>query len=121
MGFFPGAIAALLAGNPLRASPLVYFDFLDDPVGVWTGYGRLSAEDGKTYSGLGELGSISGLESAIGAQAPDVTFSLSGVDPSIIIPTLNASDQVKDRPVIVYMQFFDDAWQTVDPPYAIWS
>jgi hypothetical protein len=119
MGYFPETKAAALAGSTVRASYLVHLDFLDDAQRIWLGHGMLSA-GGFTWSGLGELGSISGIESAIGGTAPVVTFGLSGVAPEIIAASLVSAAQAKGRDAAIYLQFFDEASQTLDSPYAVW-
>lgn len=120
MGYFPATIAAALAGSTVRHGVLVHFDFLTEPARLWLGHGLLSA-GGNEWRGLGELGSISGIESAIGGTAPVVTFGLSGVAPSIVSAALNSSDEVKGRDVTIFMQFFDEHMQTLDAPYSIWA
>lgn len=120
MAFFPETAAEALAGQTVRAAMLVHFDFLDDPMRVWQGFGALHTQDDEDWQGLGELGTIGGIESAIAGTSPQVTFSLSGVDPAIVAKTLASSDQVRGRDVTIYLQFFDDGWQTLDAPYALW-
>ncbi|MDP2358021.1 MAG: hypothetical protein Q8M31_18420 [Beijerinckiaceae bacterium] len=119
MGYFPETIAAALAGSTVRPGYLVHLDFLDDPQRLWLGHGLLEA-GGHTWSGIGELASISGIESAIGGTAPVVTFGLSGVSPAIIAASLVSASQAKGRDAAIYLQFFDEAGQTLDNPYAVW-
>jgi hypothetical protein len=120
MGYFNATIAAALAGRTVRMALLVHFDFATTPMRVWSGFGDLAA-GGYTWSGLGELGSISGIESAIGGTAPQVTFSMSGIDAAVVTATLNASDEVTGRDATIFAQFFDEDWQTLDSPYALWA
>jgi hypothetical protein len=119
MGHFPDTIAASLAGGVVRASYLVHLDFATNPQRLWLGHGLLSA-GGHIWSGLGEAASISGIESAIGGTAPVVTFGLSGVAPDIIAASLESSDEAKGRDASIFLQFFDEASQTLDNPFAIW-
>ncbi|PNG27000.1 hypothetical protein [Methylocella silvestris] len=119
MAFFVNTVAAYVSGQIVQAALLVAFEFADQTVRVWSGLGDLAA-GGETWSGIGELGSISNIESAIGDVAPQVTFSLSGVDPSLIAEALANSGNVKGRNVTVYLQFFDSAMQPLDCPYAIY-
>lgn len=120
MGFFTETIRAAASGRTVRAALLAHFDFLDEPTSVWRGYGTLVA-GGRDWSGLGELGDIDGLEQAIGTVAPQSTFTLSGVDPSIVTLARQQSDRVKGRSVTAYVQFFDTNDQTLDEPFAVWS
>lgn len=120
MSYFPETIQASLNGATIRASLLVFFDFKTAPMRVWQGFGDLSA-GGFTWKGIGDLGSVSGLESALGGTAPTTTFTLSGVKPETIATGLAAKDEVKGRRVTVFIQFFDADWQTYDSPYALYS
>lgn len=120
MAFFNATLAAVAAGRTVRASLLVFFDFLEDPMRVWPGSGPLIA-GGYEWSGLGEIGSIEGLEQAIGTVAPTTTFNLSGVSPEIVTLARQSSDRVKGRAAVVYIQFFDAEWQPLDQPYAVWT
>jgi hypothetical protein len=121
MGFFPNTVAESLAGNVVRCDLLAFFDFATTPMRLWQGFGPLHTNDGHDWQGIGQLGQIGDMESAIGGSAPQVTFTLSGVDPDIISDTVNASDEVKGRDVTVYMQFFDSDFQCLDNPYAVWA
>lgn len=119
MSYFPQTIAVYLAGSVVRQALLVHFDFLTRPMRLWLGHGTLDA-GGHEWSGLGEFGGISGIESAIGGTAPQVTFTLSGVEPKLVTAGLSASEEVKGRDATVFLQFFDDTLQPLDAPYAVW-
>lgn len=118
MPFFSETAAAALAGRTVRVAQLVFLDFTSQPMRLWLGRGRLIA-GGQEWSGLGELGSISGIEMPLGGTAPVTTLGLSGVDPDLVAKALDASAEVKGRAAIVSMQFFDEAWQVLDNPYAV--
>jgi len=120
MGYFVDTVAAYLAGQMVRAAWLVEFDFTSETMRLWQGFGDIVA-GGETWSGLGELGSISGLESPVNGNAPNVTFTLSGVSPDIVSKAVNSSAEVKGRPVTIFIQFFDASWQVLDAPYAIFA
>lgn len=121
MGYFTNAVAAALAGRSVNRAVLVHLDFRDEPMRVWGGFGTLDA-GGHTWSGLGQLGNIEGLESAFGGTAPVTTFTLSGVEPSLVIDALNSSDQVKGRDVTVFLQLFDvESEALLDSPFAIYG
>lgn len=120
MGYFPAATSALLAGQIVRCAVLVRFDFTTAPRNLWLGAGKLWA-GGEYWDGLGELGSVSGIESAIGGTAPVATFRLSGVDAALVPAALASATEVKGRDVTVYLQFFDDEQQTLDEPFSIYA
>jgi hypothetical protein len=119
MGYFPATEAAALAGQVVRMSLLVRFDFASQTIRLWQGYGDILA-GGETWSGIGELGSISGLQGLAGASAPAVTFMLSGVDPKLLAAAVGTPTEYKDRPVFVFVQFFDEDWATLDNPFPIY-
>lgn len=118
---FSDTVAAALSGATVRASLLCFMDFVGDPQRVWAGFGTLKTNDGAIWSGLGELGGVSGLSAAVGTTAAPMTLTLSGVKPDLLAIAVNSSNQVKGRTCIVSLQFFDDAWQPLDNPYAIRS
>jgi hypothetical protein len=120
-GFFPDTIASVLAGRTVRCDFLVLFDFAITPMRVWQGFGTLVTLDTNEWQGIGQLGQISDLESSIGGNSPQVTFTLSGVDTGIIADFLNGEDEVSNREVNVYMQFFDENFACLDNPYVVWT
>lgn len=120
MAFFSETAAVALAGGVVRVATLVRLDFASETMRLWAGFGQLAA-GGFTWSGLGELGTISGLEIPLGSTAPVTTLGLSGVEPALVAKALAASDEVKGRPAVISLQFFDEAWQVLDQPYAIMS
>lgn len=124
MGHFPQAIATKLSGREVGASLLTFADFREVPRRWWSGFGTLRA-GGHDWIGTGQLIAIEGLAQPIGTNAPKTTFTLSGVDATIVQMARQASDRVKDRRIRVYVQFFEihgpEEWAALDAPYAIWS
>lgn len=127
MGFFPETIAAKLAGREVAVALLCFMDFKDTPRRWWMGYGDLNA-GGHTWQGTGTFIEIDGLDQALGTVAPQTTFTLSGVDATVVTLARQSSARVKDRACQVYIQFFEIApggdqmpWAPLDEPYAIWS
>lgn len=118
MAFFNETVAAVAAGRTVRSSLLVFFDFEDEPKRLWPGNGPIM-HGGYQWQGIGQLGSIDGLDQAYGSSAPQMTFTLSGVDAGIVTLAREASDRVFGRDVVVYIGFFDEAWQALDAPYAV--
>jgi hypothetical protein len=128
MSLFPDTIAADLAGKKVQACFLVKFDFTSGPMNLWIGgNGRLKTNDGAEWQGLGQLGSISGVEQAVNGDAPEMSFSLSGVDAAILRMTRDEYEaEVKGRMVYVLVQFFGvadpadpDNQRPLDLPYPI--
>lgn len=120
MSYFPNTIAAVLSGNGVKAAFLVEFQFVSGTMGVWNGNGEMSS-GGRTFKGLRSLGQIDGLEQAVNGNAPQATFTLSGVDSTALAEEQGDPFDYVNRPVVVYLQFFNDDWTTLDSPYAIWG
>lgn len=105
MGIFDAAGAAALQGDTITGEILALFDFASAPQRVHSGFGPLSA-GGYVWQGMGGLGSVSDIESAVGGIAPVVTFTLSGVGPEIANDVVNARTEVKGRDCYVYLQLY---------------
>lgn len=126
MSFFPETIAAILAGRTVKMPYLVLFDFDGEPMRVWSGFGTITTAGALDWSGLGEMGSIQGLEQAINGEAPESTFVLSGVDANIVRLTREEfQEKAADRLARVYVQFTnaedDQPLELFDAPFALWS
>lgn len=119
MPIFSETAAAVLNGGTVTAAPLVRLDFASGIFRAWQGFGDIEA-GGETWRGAGELGTITGLEAAIGATAPQVVFGMSGLTPELVNAMLNASDEARDRAVRVYLQVFNqETWAPLDSPVLI--
>lgn len=117
--FFSDTVTAALGGATVRAGLLCFMDFVGDPRRVWGGFGTLKTNDGNSWSGLGEFGSVSGLSAAIGTNAQSMTLTLSGVDSDLVSLAANSAAKVKGQAAALYLQFFDENWKPLDNPYAI--
>lgn len=125
MSLFPETIEAALGGRTVRASFLVLFDFVTQPMRIWTGAGKI-VTGGEEWYGIGALGSISGLEQAVNGEAPQTTFVLSGINSEIMSLARNEwESEAKDRLAQVLIQFHneddDQPLELFDAPYAIWG
>ena len=113
------AIQNMLNGRIVRVGHLVEFQF-DSPKYLWNGSRTIITSDGKVWVGLGQLGSIDGLEEEDdNLQASDVRFSLSGVDDALLQAAV-AEDRSTyvGRLVLTKLHFFDEDWQLLDDPIA---
>lgn len=116
---FEPAIQEQLAGRLVRCDALVEFRFVSETVRVWNGFGPLQTIDGRVWSGLAEMGRISGLAQAINGKAPAQSFTLSGVDSTFAAKARADSAEYENRPVLVYLQFFDEKWACLGAPVAL--
>ncbi|WP_225205392.1 hypothetical protein [Novosphingobium huizhouense] len=128
MSLFPDTIAADLAGKVVQCCFLVKFDFTTEPVRLWIGgNGKLTTNDGQVWSGLGQFGAVSGVEQAVNGDAPEMSFTLSGIDAQIMRLAKDEFEaEVKGRLVYVLLQFFGvddpddpDNQRPLDLPYPI--
>ncbi len=115
---FPEAIRTMLAGKNVRRGRMVLFDFASGPLGVWQGFGTLQTKDGRVWYGVGQLGSISGVAQAINGSAPELRFTLSGVDETFAAKAKAEAAEYYNRSVTVFSQYFDEDWQCLDLPFA---
>ena len=129
MSFFPETIARHLAGGKVEAANLVLFDFTTTPMRVWKGGGQLTTNDGHQWMSVGTFGDMSGIEQAVNGQAPEATFTLSGLDEQLLGLAIDEfQTEVFGRTVQVLLQFFgvDDAddpgnQRCLDLPFPVWS
>jgi hypothetical protein len=116
---FPEMIRHQLEGGVVRRSKLVVFNFLSGPKRVWRGFGKLRTVGGAEWDGIGDLGTIQGLQQSINGEAVPQTFSLSGVNPDLLAKAIGDPGEFYLRPVIVFQQYFTDKWQVLDSPFAL--
>ncbi len=119
MAIFDAAGAAALRGLTITAEILTFFDFASAPQRIHAGFGTLRA-GGYDWQGLGGLGSVSDIESAVGGIAPVVTFTLEGVGPEVANDVVNAKTEVKGRDCAVYLQLYDPALNPLGAPYTLY-
>lgn len=77
----PAAILNALAGAEVEPFYAVEAQFDSGDVRVWSGYGD-RVIDTETYTGAGDLLSISGLEEVADLSAKQITISISGMNPN---------------------------------------
>ncbi|KQS86935.1 hypothetical protein [Rhizobium sp. Leaf383] len=115
---FSQTIEAQIASRVVRKSRLLELLFASARIGLWNGYGRLRTQDGKIWLGVGGAGRINGVAQSIKGSAPELKFTLSGVDETFASKAKGEAGEYYDRAAIVYDQFFDENWQCLDLPYA---
>jgi hypothetical protein len=95
----PSALLTSLSQPEVHPYYAVELDFDSAPIRLWTGYGERTIFS-NTYTGGGNLLTISGLEEASDLSAKGITLSLSGV-PSTLV-TLALSEPYQRRECKVY-------------------
>lgn len=129
MSLFPETIRTYLAGGKVQAAHLVSLHFASGSMRLWRGYDVLDTNDGASWSGLGEYGSIAGIEQAVDGRAPEATMTLSGVNAAIVTTMRDEFElEARGRLVQLHVQFFgvddpDDPGnqRCLDNPVPIWA
>lgn len=85
---------------------------------VWTGNGNLTYS-GDTYTGLGDLLSISEIQESSEIQATGITVSLTGAKTSLV--TLAKNQDYQGRPLTLYFGAFDAAGDLIADPMVAFS
>lgn len=127
MSLFPDTIAFSLAGGKVQCAALVRFDFASETMRLWRGNGVLRTNDGALWQGLGTFGGMSGIEQALNGQAPELNFTLSGIDADVMRLARDEFEaEVRGRMVRVLLQFFGvddpddpDNQRCLDNPFPI--
>ena len=120
---FSEAIAAQIAGRSVKMSPLLRLDFLSGTQRYWMGTGDLPA-GGHVWTGSKGLVDIGPVTAPVNGDAPEQTFTLSGVDEAFVTVATASKAEYYGRLCFIYFQFFDatdpNLWQSLDSPVAFW-
>ena len=92
----------VLRSGKVGGAALVHMAFRDSPQRWWGGFGDLDA-GGYRWKGLGDLISISPIETSYNLSANPVTFTVAAT-PEMLANAIRAKDRVRDRDVTVYLQ-----------------
>lgn len=106
MAEFPATIAAQLRGGTVRIADMVRFSFLSGEVRLWSGFSDLKDNNNEVWTGIGNLGQISGVIAGPGQGIDELTFVLFG-DTTMMAKFAGSVDETIGREVFVYQQFFD--------------
>lgn len=87
-------------------------------VRAWTGVGDLTW-NAQTWTGVGTLGSISGISENTDFSAQGLTFGLSGIPSSLI--SLALTEKYRGRPVTVHVLIMDETFANVLWSYQQWN
>lgn len=94
----------LLRNGNIGQAALVFMDFRNSPQRWWTGFGDLNVA-GQLWRGLGDLISISEIETSYQVSAQQVSFEVAATQEMLAL-ALDAKNRVRDRAVTVYLQLF---------------
>jgi len=117
---FGSTVVEMLAGRLVRAAYLIELEFTTETMCLWTGYWPIEAA-GRTWTGLGKVGSVSGLDLSPGMAQQPVTLTLSGIDTTIAARAKAHEDEVRGRRARIWLQYFDSSWQPLDQPWGLFA
>ena len=129
MSLFPETIRAYLGGAKVQAVHLISFAFASETMRFWKGDGVLETNDQALWLGLGQFGTIAGIEQAVDGRAPEATATLSGVTPEIVhLMRDEFQAEAQGRLVQLHVQFFGvddendpDNQRCLDLPVPLWA
>lgn len=104
-------IVSEITGATVYPVFLAQFEFDSGVLNLWTGYRNL-AIGGDIFVGAGELGSVTPTVETESLKAYGLSFSLSGIDTSIIATALSAPYQ--DRICTLWLGFMDTVGDYID-------
>lgn len=119
--FFTADQLAQLTATTVRVSLLVKFDFASGAQYAWNGYTELTV-GGNTYLPMCGMGQVDGLGLSTNGANDSVTVSVSGLPDQalgFLAKALEDTPLVDQQLLTVYLQLFDDEWQTVGNPIPI--
>jgi hypothetical protein len=114
----PSGTAEAAAAEQLSPITLAEFDFASGFVRVWAGFGSM-VWDGKTWNGIGFLGSVSRISETIELQAVGVEFELSGI-PADVLAIAN-TESWQGRACKVWFAALDANGALVGEPLQVFS
>lgn len=94
-----------LRSGHVGCTVLCQMDFRTNPQRWWAGYGDLTA-GGETYSGTGDVITISAMEFTYGMSAGMVRFTIPAASPTMIARCDNQRSEVNNRRCQIYYQLF---------------
>ena len=112
------AMSNALVADVVRPIYLVRMVFDSSDLNVWSGMGDLSY-GGETYTGLGDLLSISEIKETADVQATGMNVSLAGVKSSLV--TIAKDQDYQGRELTVHLGAFDSSGDLVSDPVIIFS
>lgn len=110
-------LTARMAAALKKRRPLALLAEIDHPSGIarfWTGIGKLSW-NGVTWTGSGQLGSVTPISHTTDLSITDIQFTMVGVDPSIVA---GLDDNVRNLAGNVWLACIEQG-QVVKDPYQI--
>ena len=110
--------ASATISTTVRPVIFVKVDYTDTPVYAHSDTGSLTFNN-ETFTGVGQLGSISGIEEQGELAVSGLTITLAGIDPSLLSQAMHTPHQ--GRPVYVWIGYLNENRRLVDTPHLIFK
>lgn len=104
--------------SQLSPALLVKFEFASGDVRFWTGYGS-KTYNSEEYTGIGDVMGVSTVEEVQDIRATSVTFTLSGLNSTVISAALQS--QYQGRAVTMWFAVLDSSGALIADPYELFS
>lgn len=114
---FTDAAAILLAGGSINIAVGVRLELPGETLNLAVGQGSIITNDGTRWDGLGDVGSIDGLDFGPRAATETIAMTLSGLNPELARLAREDASDIRGSRVGVYVMLFDKNWRPVDLPY----
>lgn len=106
------AMQAALAAGVFSTAVFVEIHFISGPVYLWSGVGP-RVWSGKTWVGVGALGSVSAIDEGASIEARGILLTLSGIDPTLL--PLVLEEFRPGLPALVHLGVFNGDALIADP------
>jgi hypothetical protein len=116
---FNDAIRAQLRSEQIRFSRLVELRYKSGTQRYWQGHTPFEDLAGTTWYPTWGIGEIEGLAQSTNGTAPEIRFTLSGIDPQLKKLAIRNTSEYFGRLVLIYWQFFAADWSPISTPRAI--
>jgi len=114
----PTNFASHLSARLMAPAFFVHLAWPSGPVYVWGGYGPLTW-GGKTWIGVGDLGSISPIGESSDGRANGVQLTLSGIPNEGVVRAFD--NKFQGAPAQIYLGVFDESMQLITEPLCLFD
>ncbi len=109
---------AATSATTVRPVIFVKIDYTSEAVLAHSDTGNLNFS-GETFTGVGQLGSISGIEEQGELAASGLTITLAGIDPTLLSQAMHTPHQ--GRSIHVWIGYLNDMRTLVDTPHLVFK
>lgn len=100
-------VAQALQAGEVKLALLFEMSFASAMSRAWTGVGTLVTDDDISWSGMGEVIQISGLQQGAGLSSNQTTLTISGATKEWLSVALANEFEAQNRDITIYLQVFN--------------